>query len=273
MVCKQVYYDLLEDASVTVQSLEKIAKDYKNSPTEWYHLLCNMEDFASIILTPNLEIYTFCRCHLVADDGSTAHEHWHALVHFKETTLVAFKKRLQRAGVRHNSKTTFKKIICFDHLIGVMRYICCEDGQKVTRRGHDGLMGSPHTHYCRSVFDQNWLHSRGSACGKVREDIEINFSNLLGEEWIETNVGTYKNGLHNFETCLCARGKVGMDKKAEANKKRSAFYQTPEGQRVKKEYKEKAEIKKNILRQLSAIHVNKKAQLSIKAINDLIKML
>ena len=45
-----------------------------------------------------------------------------------------------------------------DHAVGVLRYITCRDGQRATRRDGDGLMGSPHTHYRRSIFGCHLLH-------------------------------------------------------------------------------------------------------------------
>ncbi|CAH1104086.1 unnamed protein product [Psylliodes chrysocephalus] len=64
-------------------------------------------------------------------DGSTAHEHLHALIHFTNGfTMLAYKKKLQRTSTRLHSKTTFKKIICLYHAVGVLIYITCADGQK-----------------------------------------------------------------------------------------------------------------------------------------------
>ena len=43
---------------------------------------------------------------------------------------MALKKRMQRAGLKFHSKTTFKPIICADHAVAVLGYICCEDGER-----------------------------------------------------------------------------------------------------------------------------------------------
>ena len=67
----------------------------------------------------------------------------------------------RRAGVRFSSpKNNLKNAICLDHAVGVLRYICCEDGQTKKRRDADGLSAAkPHTHYLRSVYNLNMLHS------------------------------------------------------------------------------------------------------------------
>ena len=60
----------------------------------------------------------------VADDGTTAHEHLHALVQYDlGTSHNAFKQKLKCARTRLQAKTTFKKILCPDHSIGTLKYI------------------------------------------------------------------------------------------------------------------------------------------------------
>lgn len=268
------YYELLRATNTQAQPLEKLCGDYSESTKEWYHLLCHEDDIPGILVVPNLTFYTFCRCHLICDDGSVSHEHWHALCHFTEgKTLLGLKKRLQRKGMKHNSKTTFKKIFCFDHAVGVVRYIACEDGQKNTRRGADGLQNAPHTHYSRSVIDQSWLHSRGRICSYTRTDIENKCSKILGLEWRTINVVTYENGLHDFQTCKCDRSKIGMKKKEEANLKRKAYYATDAGIEMKKKYKEKSATKNLIIKQLTSMGKGKKAEFSRESIMSLLNLL
>ena len=48
----------------------------KDGAKEMNHALVNEEDIA----IPDIKVIWCCRCHLVADDGSTAHEHFHRLV-------------------------------------------------------------------------------------------------------------------------------------------------------------------------------------------------
>ena len=168
---KIIWYNMLKNNEISSLSMAQIAKYWVSNSKEWYHLLGNIDDAYFLTSVSSLKIYSICRCHLEADDGSFAHEHFHALVHIENTTKLGMKKKFQRLGISLNPKTTFKKIHCLDHVVGVLRYICCKDGQKMTRRDGDGLMGKPHTHYSRSVFDEEWLRSRGKQCGKIINDI------------------------------------------------------------------------------------------------------
>ena len=77
----------------------------------------------------------------MADDGSEAHFHWHGLVHFPKRKLQSWKMQSRRAGIKFSSsKNTFKKVICLDHAVGVLRYLACKDGQRVGRRDGDVLL-------------------------------------------------------------------------------------------------------------------------------------
>ena len=107
----------------------------KNGVKKMYHALVNKKDIQTIFTIPKFKIFWCFRCHLVADDGSTAHEHLHALVQYKEGA-----KRFRRAGHRFNSKTTFKQIICPDHAIEVLRYVTCRDGERATRRDAEEIL-------------------------------------------------------------------------------------------------------------------------------------
>ena len=78
--------------------------------------------FNSYFFIPNLEIFWCCQCHLVAQDGSTEKEHLHAL-QYQKCTHMAIKKRMQRAGLKFHSKTTFKPIICADYAVAVLGYL------------------------------------------------------------------------------------------------------------------------------------------------------
>ena len=79
--------------------------------------------------------------------------------------------------------------------------------------------------------------------------------------------------LHDARTCLCDRGDVGKAKRDAANEKRRAFYKTNAGIEIKKNYREKALVKRKILNQLSELNVSKKAELSLERIAYLIKQL
>ena len=97
-------------------------------------------------------------------------------------------------------KTTFKKILCPDHAVGVLRYITCRDGQRATRRDADGLMGSPHTHYRRSVFGHHLLHRRNAkqilGCNDIRLAILREVGKHLSKEW----ESKYVSGHYHHET-------------------------------------------------------------------------
>ena len=47
---------------------------------EMYHALVNEVDIVHVLTIPDIKVIWCCRCHLVADDGSTGHEHFHRLV-------------------------------------------------------------------------------------------------------------------------------------------------------------------------------------------------
>jgi len=247
-----------------------VGKDYEECAREWYHLMFNEEDFGLLVAVPNIRWYSICRCHLVADDASTAHEHMHALIHFVNgSTHLGFKKKLQRAGKRVSPKTTFKKIICLDHAVGVLRYICCKDGQKPSRRDGDGLVGTPHVHYSRRVYNNNWLHGRGGQCPKIRDGI----SECVALGVKDVGIYTAVTELHQKEKCLCDRGDAGIKKRLEANRQRREFYKTEKGISIRKMYKEKQLKKQNLIREIAEIGLNKKAELYREKIITLLELL
>ena len=222
-----------------------------------YHALVNEADILTLFSIPNLKIFWVCRCHHVADDKSTAHEHLHALVQYQNNkTHRAFKDRLKRAGQLLHPKTTFKKIICPDHAVGVLRYITCRDGQRATRRDGDGLMGSPHTHYRRSVFGCHLLHRRNEkqilGCKDIRVAIMTQISKHLSKEWLAKYVSGHYLYLHHHKTCLCDFGKIGKAKKKAANEKRREFYKTERGEMVKNRYKEIVKTRDTLIETLMA---------------------
>lgn len=263
------FYSLLKKAEFQPLSPSEVGVDYISNPKDWYHLLGAIHDFTLLLNEGSIKWYTLCRCHLVDENNCTAHEHFHALVNFKTSTMLGFKKRLQRNGLRLNSKTTFKKILCLDHAVGVMRYICCADGQKQTRRDADGLMGAPHTHYSRCVFNREWCHPRGRRCSTTRNAIIA----IAAKDLDIDKLGFQLDQLHVYNTCLCARGRLGMEKKAEARRKRREFYLTERGQEVRKQYKEKADMKRRLIEEISSLKLCKKAELQRDSIKKLINML
>ena len=265
------YKKLLRDFDLKTLSYKDVADDWERKSTEWYHALIAIEDLPIVLAIPELKIYAWCRCKVVANDGSEAHLHWHALVHFPTRKLKSWREQARRVDIKFKSaKNTFKKIKCLDHAVGVLRYIACKDGQRAGRRDRDGLRTHPHTHYSRQPIDETHRHARGKQCSLVREEISrgiANFINLQGKaNWNEI-------ALHNFDACLCDRGKAGLAKKAVANEKRRAYYKTPAGIETKKKYRERADVKRQIINQLQSINVSTKAALSKETIENLVKLL
>ena len=158
-------------------SYKEIANDWEENEKEWYHALITIEDLPTVLAIPNLKIYAWCRCKLVADDKSEDHFHWHGLVHFSKSKLLSWKKQAQRVGIKFSSsKNTFKRIIGLDHAVGVLRYISCNDGKPNGRRDGDGLLTHPHTHYARQPIDMMHCHKRGKDCCDIRNEISSNIA-------------------------------------------------------------------------------------------------
>ena len=268
----ECYKKLLRDFELNTLSYKDVADDWERKSTEWYHALIAIEDLPTVLAIPEIKIYSWCRCKVVASDGSEAHLHWHALVHFPTRKLEAWRRQARRLDVKFKStKNTFKKIKCLDHAVGVLRYIACKDGQRVGRRDRDGLVTHPHTHYSRQPIDHLHRHdTRGKRCGEVREEISSGIAASIN--WNE-KPNWKEFALHDFESCLCDRGKAGIAKKKAANGKRRAYYNTPAGIETKKKYKQRAEVKRQILNQLQSLNVSTRAELSKETIEKLVKML
>ena len=110
----------------------------------------------------------------------------------------------------------------------------------------------------------------GKICGNVRDEISSNISQFID---LTAKSNWSNDELHDKETCLCSRGKIGKEKREAANEKRRAYYKTDAGLETKKRYREKAAVKRQILNQLSMLNVSKKAHLCHEKIENLIKML
>ena len=79
--------------------------------------------------------------------------------------------------------------------------------------------------------------------------------------------------LQDSEAYLCNHGKKGKERQAAANEKRRAYYKTEAGLETKRMYREKANVKHQILNQLAMLNVSKKAHLCHETIEKLVKML
>ena len=172
------YKKLFADFGMKPSTYKELADDWEVNANEWYHAMISIQDLPIVLAIPDLKIYSWCRCKLVASDGSESHFHWHGLVHFQRIKLQSWKKQAQRTNIKFtSSKNTFKKILCLDHAVGVLRYLACADGtKKGTRRDDDGLLCHPHTHYSRQPIDENHRHKRGKQCSEVRKEISENIA-------------------------------------------------------------------------------------------------
>ena len=84
MIDESMYKKLIHGMKLRPLQYENVADDWLEDSNEWYHAMIADEDLPIVLAIPNLQIYSWCRCKLVANDDSEAHFHWHALVHFKK---------------------------------------------------------------------------------------------------------------------------------------------------------------------------------------------
>ena len=71
----EAYKKLIRDHSLTPLSYKDVAEDWERNNKEWYHALIAIEDLPIVLAIPELKIYAWCRCKVVANDGSEAHLH------------------------------------------------------------------------------------------------------------------------------------------------------------------------------------------------------
>ena len=91
------YTKILQDEDFGAASYKEVADAFmKNGVKQMYHAMVNKDDIMTMFKIEHLKIFWICRCHHVADDGSTSHEHLHALVQYQnKKTHKAFKHRLR----------------------------------------------------------------------------------------------------------------------------------------------------------------------------------
>ena len=99
------------------------------------------------------------------------------------------------------------------------------------------------------------LHSRNrkqdSGSSYWRSEITYKVWSELSDQWLNENVsGDEEYKLHHQESCNCGNWDKGKKKKEAANKRRSDFYKTEEGQAIKRYYAEKASKKHELIRLL-----------------------
>ena len=147
-------------------------------------------------------------------------------------------RQAQRVNINFSSsKKMFKKIKCLDHVVGVLRHVACKGSQRVSRRGGDGLV----TH--RQPIDENHRHECSHKCSEIRDEISVKVAAFLDLR-CKTNWTVHE--LHNSEACLCSRDKKGTEERAAVNEKRRPYCKTGAGLEMKKEYSEKANVKRQI---------------------------
>ena len=271
-------FEILNETDFKPASFLEIADGLMtNGVREMYHAIVEENDIVTLFTMSNCKIYWCCRCHHVAEDGSTAHEHLHALVHFDAgATLGAYRQRLKQLGTRLHAKTTFKKIICADHMIGTLGYICCGDGKRATKCYADGLMGSPHTHYDHCVFEKSLIHKRNvkevDGCADIRLSISKSIESQLSDDWKNANISGNLLYLHHHDSCLCDNGVTRKQKKSEANTKRRAFFNSTHGQQIIKKCKEKSNKRRELFKILSSLRVGKNTDLTKETIDKLMNL-
>ena len=265
------YRELLASVDLKPLDYKQVADDWESRQEEWYHAMISEEDLSIILGIPNLKIYAWCRCKMIDIDKSESHLHWHALVHFTSGKLASWKQKAWRHKIKFASKkNTFKRIICLDHVVGVLRYVACSDGQHSLRRGPDGKVTHPHSHYQRQPISDHHRHKRGKDCSVIRKWISAKIACHLDLK-DKPNWNAWE--LHNVQSCKCDRGSIGKKKKEDANEKRKAFYKTEKGIAIKQMYKDRIAMKKKLLKQLSTMNVRKKCQKQLFDIEKLVKML
>ena len=102
----QEYTKCLQDVDFAPASYKEVAESLmKNGVKQMFHAMVNEKDILTLFTIPYLKIFWICRCHHVAEDGSTSHEHLHALVQYQDgKTHEAFKLRMRRRGMRMHKK-------------------------------------------------------------------------------------------------------------------------------------------------------------------------
>ena len=92
----EAYNKLIRDSELTPRTYKDVAEDWELNNKEWYHALIAIEDLSTVLAIPSLKIYAWCRCKVVANDGSEAHLHWHALVRLSECKLETWRRTPSR---------------------------------------------------------------------------------------------------------------------------------------------------------------------------------
>ena len=70
----------LKSMQIEQKTCKCIADYLEVKEEEWYHALIYIKDLSTILAIPDMKMYAWCRCKLVASDELGDHLHWHGLV-------------------------------------------------------------------------------------------------------------------------------------------------------------------------------------------------
>ena len=65
----EAYKKLIRDHGLTPLTYKDVGEDWERNSKEWYHALIAIEDLPIVLAIPELKIYAWCRCKVVANDG------------------------------------------------------------------------------------------------------------------------------------------------------------------------------------------------------------
>ena len=115
-----------------------------------------------------------------------------------------------------------------------------------------------------SSIDENHRHECRHRCPKIRDEISEKVAAFLDFS-CKTNWTVHE--LHNSGACLCSRGKKD-EERAAVNEERRDYYKTGAGLEMKNACREKANVRRQILYQLTMLGVSKKAHLRYETMEN-----
>ena len=188
---------------------------------------------------------------LVTDEGSEAHYHWHGLIHFPSRKSEVGSDKLDESILSfRRQRTCLRKSSAL-----IMTLVCCVTwhAEATSELVVEMEMVSMHTtHGSRLMRVTVCSHK----CPKNRDEISEKVADFLDLSW-KTNWTVHE--LHNSKACLCSRGKNGTEERADVIEKRRTYYKTGAGLEMKKTYREKANMIRQIINQLTMLDASKKA--------------
>ena len=152
-----------------------------------------------------------------------------------------------------------------------LRYIACSDGQHSLRRGLDGKVTHPHSHYQRQPISDHHRHKRGKDCSVIRKWISAKLACHLD---LKDRLNWNALELHDVQSCKCYLGSIGKKRWENANEKRKALYKAEKGIgiTIKQMWKDRVAMKKKLLKQLSTMNVRIKCHVQLFDIEKRVKI-